>query len=360
MAATVSFGPDHAMLNRPVRVSLVVFPECDPSIIFGVFDTLWAAGRLSPLINSALPEIALFEPRLVGANSGPLQLFTGISIVLQDAVSDVPETDIVFVPNIMVRTDADLRALDRQLLIWIKAMHDRGAHIYASCGGSLVLAEAGLLKGHQATTHWCYVPLFRDQFPDVDLQPDRILVQTGDSHRVVCSGGASAWQDLALMMIAKRAGTEEAIRMSKLFLYQWHRDGQLPYSSMRQNVEHSDAVVLKCQTWLADNYDQDDVVAELIRHSGLPRRTFARRFRAATGYSPLEYVQALRIEEAKQVLETSTISVEEIAREIGYDDVASFRRLFRRLAGMSPGEYRRKFQLPHMDNGAGAPSARTQ
>ncbi|WP_342587993.1 GlxA family transcriptional regulator [Pseudorhodoplanes sinuspersici] len=349
-----------AMFNRPVRVSLVVFPECDPSIVFGVFDTLWAAGRLSSLFNNALPDVSLFEPRLVGAKAGPLQLVTGVSIVVQDAVSGVADTDIVFVPNIMVRTNADLRALDRDLLAWIKAMHDKGTHIYASCGGSLVLAEAGLLKGHQATTHWCYVPLFRDQFPDIDLQPDRILVRSGEGQRIVCSGGASAWQDLALMMIAKRAGTDEAIRMSKLFLYQWHRDGQLPYSSMRQNVEHGDAAVLKCQTWLAQHYDHDDVVAELIRHSGLPRRTFARRFRAATGYSPLEYVQALRIEEAKQILETTTIAVEDVAREVGYDDVASFRRLFRRLAGMSPGEYRRKFQLPLIDDGAGTGRGRTQ
>jgi transcriptional regulator GlxA family with amidase domain len=349
-----------AMLNRPVRVSLVVFPECDPSIVLGVFDTLWAAGRFSSLFNNAPPNEALFEPRLVGAKAGPLQLFTGVSIVLQDAVDDVPETDIVFVPNIMAMSDTDLRALDRRLLSWIKEMHDKGTHIYASCGGSLVLAEAGLLKGHQATTHWCYVPLFREQYPDVDLQPDRILVQTGEGQRIVCSGGASAWQDLALMVIAKRAGTEEAIRMSKLFLYQWHRDGQLPYSSMRQNVEHGDAAVLKCQSWLAQNYDHDDVVAELIRHSGLPRRTFARRFRAATGYSPLEYVQALRIEEAKQILETSAAAVEEVGREVGYDDVASFRRLFRRLAGMSPSEYRRKFQLPLFDDGEGAGPARTQ
>jgi transcriptional regulator GlxA family with amidase domain len=348
------------MLNRPVRVSLVVFPECDPSIIFGVFDTLWFAGRFSSVFNNAPPNEALFEPRLVGARAGPLQLCTGVTIVLQDAVDELPETDIVFVPNIMAMSDTHLRALDRRLLSWIKEMHDKSVPIYASCGGSLVLAEAGLLKGHQATTHWSYVPLFREQYPDVDLQPDRILVQSGEGQRIVCSGGASAWQDLALMIIAKRAGTEEAIRMSKMFLYQWHRDGQLPYSSMRQNVEHGDAAVLKCQTWLAQNYDHDDVVTKLICHSGLPRRTFARRFRAATGYSPLEYVQALRIEEAKQMLETSDIAVEEVGREVGYDDVASFRRLFRRLAGMSPGEYRRKFQLPLMDAGAGAGRARAQ
>lgn len=333
------------MSSHPIRVSLVVFPECDPSIVFGFFDTLFAAGRFSFLFGGG-PEKPLFEPRLVGAKAGPLPLVTGVSIVIQDSVDDVPETDVVFAPNIMVSTAADLRALDRKLLAWIRDMHRKGAHIYASCGGSLVLAEAGLLDGCQATTHWCYVPLFREQFPQVELQPDRILVQTGEGHRMVCSGGASAWQDLALMLIAKYAGPEEALRMSKLFLYQWHRDGQLPYTAMRQNVEHGDAAVLKCQHWLAQNYERDDVVSELVRLSGLPKRTFDRRFRAATGFSPLAYVQALRVEEAKQMLETSAAPVEKVGREVGYEDAASFRRLFRRLAGMSPGEYRRRFQLP--------------
>ena len=125
-------------------------------------------------------------------------------------------------------------------------------------------------------------------------------MQSGPGHSVVCSGGASSWQDLALLLIAKHGGTEEAIRISKLFLYQWHRDGQLPYASMIANVEHGDAVILRCQTWLAQNYERADIVAELVRRSGLPKRTFDRRFKAATGYSPLAYVQALRIEEAKQ------------------------------------------------------------
>ena len=139
---------------------------------------------------------------------------------------------------------------------------------------------------------------------------------------------------------------EEAIRISKLFLYQWHRDGQLPYASMIANVDHGDAAILHCQNWLAQNYERADIVAELVRRSGLPKRTFDRRFRAATGYSPLAYIQALRIEEAKQLLETTSRPVDAIAREVGYEDMASFRRLFRRLAGMTPGEYRRKFQLP--------------
>ncbi|WEX73956.1 helix-turn-helix domain-containing protein [Sinorhizobium numidicum] len=335
------------MSRKRVHVSLVVFPECDPSIIYGVFDTLWAAGRLWNSIKG-LPGEPLFEPRLVSAEPGPLELVTGVSIIPQDTIAEVTHTDIVFVPNVMVETAESLRALDRRLLEWIRRMHACGAQLYAACGGSLVLAEAGLLDGQQATTHWSYVPLFRRQYPNVALYADRILVQTGPGHSMICSGGASSWQDLTLLLIAKYGGTEEAIRISKLFLYQWHRDGQLPYASMIANVDHRDGVILRCQTWLAQNYERPDIVAELVRRSGLPKRTFDRRFRAATGYSPLAYVQALRIEEAKQLLETSSAPVEAVGREVGYEDSASFRRLFRRLAGMAPGDYRRKFHVPSL------------
>lgn len=349
MAAFVPLEPSQeetTMSTKPIHVSLVVFPECDPSIIYGVFDTLWAAGRFWNVSKGLPPGPPLFEPRLVSAEPGPLKLVTGVSIIPQDTIADVHRTDVVFVPNVMVDTAHSLRALDRRLLDWIVHMHEQDAQLYAACGGALVLAEAGLLDGHQATTHWSYAPLFRREFPNVALHEDRILVQSGAGHSMVCSGGASSWQDLALLIVAKYGGTEEAIRMSKLFLYQWHRDGQLPYASMIQNVDHGDAAILRCQTWIAQNYERPDIVAELVSQSGLPKRTFDRRFRAATGYSPLAYIQALRVEEAKQLLETSAMRAEAVGREVGYEDSASFRRLFRRLAGMPPGDYRRKFQVP--------------
>ena len=345
MAAIEPFEPNWSSM-KPIRVSLVVFPECDPSIIYGVFDTLWAAGRLWSAMIDGTPGTPLFEPRLVAAEAGPIQLITGVSIIPQDRIADVASTDIVFVPNVMVETPQNLRALDRRLLEWIKRMYAGGAQLYAACGGSLVLAEAGLLDGLQATTHWAYSPLFRGQYPKVALHEDRILVQSGPGHSVVCAGGASSWQDLALLLIARYGGTQEALRMSKIFLHQWHRDGQLPYASMIANVQHGDAVIMRCQSWLGENYNRADIVAALVRHSGLPKRTFDRRFRTATGYSPLAYVQTLRIEEAKQSLETGSAPVDAVAREVGYEDPASFRRLFLRLAGITPGDYRRKFQLP--------------
>jgi transcriptional regulator GlxA family with amidase domain len=341
------------MTAKPIRVSIVVFPQCDPSIIYGVFDTLWASGRLSEDLQ-APPGDPHFEPLLVSARKGPVELITGVKIIPQATIADMRSTDVVFVPNILVSTASDLRSLDRRLLEWIRKMHRRGASVYSACGGSLALAEAGLLEGRQATTHLSYVPLFRDQFPNVTLHPERILVQTGPAHCIVCAGGASSWQDLALLLIARHAGTEEAIRMSKFFLYQWHRDGQLPYASMVNNVKHGDAVIERCQQWVAQNYDRPEIVNELVRRSGLPKRSFDRRFRAATGYSPLAYVQALRIEEAKQLLETTAVPADGVGRKVGYSDPASFRRLFRRLVGMTPGDYRRKFQPPAIVRSAGA------
>ena len=333
------------MNQKRIHVSIPVFPECDPSIIYGVYDTLWAAGRIWDNMKGGTPN-GLFEPRVVGLENGPLELITGVSIIPQDTIKSVEKTDVVFVPNVFISSPQTPRSLNRQLINWIKRMHQQGAHLYAACGGTIVLAETGLLEGQEATTHWSYAPLFRKYYPNVTLRIERILVQTGSAQSLFCSGGASSWQDLALLLIAKHGGTEEAIRMSKLFLYQWHRDGQLPYASMIQNVNHGDAVIMHCQQWIAKHYDRQDIIAELVRESGLPKRSFDRRFRAATGYSPLSYVQTLRVEEAKQLLETSTVAVEQIGHEVGYEDAASFRRLFRKLTGMTPGEYRRNFQPP--------------
>ena len=346
MAGMEPIEPQAGDAERPpIEVSILVFPECDPSIIYGVYDTLWAAGTFWNAMEG-VPHKPLFRPRLVAAGAGPVRLYTDVTIIPHHAVDEIERTDIVFVPNVMVHSGEGLRGLDRRLLGWIRDMHARGAQLCASCGGALVLAEAGLLDGHAATTHWSYVKLFRQHFPAVDIHAERILTQSGPGQSLLCSGGSSSWQDLCLYLIARHGGIGEALRVSRIFLYQWHRDGQQPYASMVANVGHSDAAIRQCQAWLADHYPLPSVVGEAARLSGLPKRTFDRRFRAATGYAPLAYVQSLRIEEAKQMLETSQDSVEEIARQVGYEDTASFRRLFRRLVGMIPSEYRRKFQVP--------------
>jgi transcriptional regulator GlxA family with amidase domain len=334
------------MLRRPLRVHIPVFPECDPSIVFGVYDTLWGVGRMWSMLHGKAAAAGVFEPRLVGATVGTIDLVTGVSIVLQDSIHDIASTDIVFVPNVLVEDVAGIDRLDAQLIAWVDAMYTRGATVYAACGGSIVLARAGLLDGLETTTHWGYAPLMRHAFPEVTVREDRIIVQSGAGHRIVCCGGASSWQDLCLFLIARHAGSDEALRISKIFLYQWHREGQLPFSSFVQNSSHDDLVIKRIQDWLAVNYRRHDAVAGLAEMAGLSKRTFDRRFRRATGHSPLEYVQLLRIEEAKHQFETTDHSVEAVGLEVGYEDTRYFRTLFKRLTGMQPGAYRRKFGWP--------------
>ncbi|MFD2264183.1 GlxA family transcriptional regulator [Lacibacterium aquatile] len=337
--------PNEPNPGAPLRVAIAVFAECDPSVIYGIFDTLWAAG-VQWQASEPLTGGTLFKPQLVAATLDPIRLVTGVSILPQLTVEEMGQADIVIVPNVLVETPDDVRALDRRMIDWIVEMYRGGAQLYASCGGALVLAEAGLLENRAATTHWLYAPLLREEFPSVDVQPEKLMVQSGPGHSITCAGGASSWQDMALYLIARHGSVAEAIRISKIFLYQWHRDGQLPYASMVANVRHGDAVIVQAQEKAALGYERKDILAEIVAASGLSQRTFDRRFRAATGYSPLAYLQALRIEEAKQMLETGDLPVDTIAAQVGYEDLASFRRLFGRLTGMPPGAYRRKFNIP--------------
>jgi transcriptional regulator GlxA family with amidase domain len=148
--------------------------------------------------------------------------------------------------------------------------------------------------------------------------------------------------DLVLYVVGKFAGPEEAMRLAKVQMYDWHHNGQNPYSRLTTRPQTSDKQIHVCQEWLADHYRDTDPVVEMIRQSGLSRRTFGRRFQTATGHAPLEYVQRVRIEEAKQLLETECHSVEQIAAEVGYSDAVSFRRLFKRMVGETPTAYRRR------------------
>ena len=211
------------------------------------------------------------------------------------------------------------------------------------CSGSLILAEAGLLDGIESTAHWAYRDMFRQHYPKVRLRPDLVICYSALEQRILTAGSVTSWQDLASCLIALLCGQDEAIRTAKIFLLASRDDGQLPFAVATPPKQSEDAVIADCQTWIAENYATANPVAAMTDRAQLIPRTFARRFRAATGYHPMDYVHALRVEEAKQFLETTEDSVEAIGREVGYEDPSSFRRLFKRKAGLTPAAYRRKF-----------------
>jgi transcriptional regulator GlxA family with amidase domain len=225
---------------------------------------------------------------------------------------------------------------------WLRERHAAGATVCSICTGAVVLAEAGLLDGEIATTHWSAVPLVARHYPRVRLEPGRILAPAR-GERVITSGGASSWEDLALFLIARVAGGPEAVRIAKIFLFGDRSEGQLLYAGARRPRRHDDAAVAGAQAWIGAHYATANPVAQMVARSGLPERSFKRRFRAATGYAPTEYVQTLRIEEAKQMLETGDLATDAVAFEVGYEDPAFFRRLFKRATGVTPARYRQRF-----------------
>ena len=227
---------------------------------------------------------------------------------------------------------------------WLRRMHEAGATVCSVCTGSLLLADAGILDGRQATTHWAYADTFRRCFPQVDLQAERLFVPGNADRTVLTTGGPATWEELALYLIAYYAGEAAAIQASKVFLLGDKGEGQMIYAALFHPRRHEDAVIADAQSWLADNYALASPVSQLVARSGLTERTFKRRFKQATGYTPIDYIQTLRIEEAKQLLEGTDRAIDDVGAAVGYEDPTFFRRLFKRSAGVTPSRYRQRFQ----------------
>jgi transcriptional regulator GlxA family with amidase domain len=186
--------------------------------------------------------------------------------------------------------------------------------------------------------------LFRRRYPRVKFRPDPTLAFADPAGRIVTAGGTTSWHDLALHIIARHASPGEALRIAKVYLLKLHGEGQLPYRSLLRGHPHSDAAVRRCQASLEARFREADALPVAVAASGLPERTLKRRFRNATGTTPIDYLQNLRIEEAKRLLEATNVPVENIGFEVGYEDASFVRRLFKRKTGLTAGAYRRMFQ----------------
>ena len=336
--------------NHSLRVAILALPEITGSGIFGMYDLFAHVNTLPRLDGRSTAECRRVEVAIVAPRRDMLRSGTGLAIVPDSPIADAGDVDLVCVPNLDVPTREPLEPyFPRDVLDWLRARYASGATVASACSGSMLLAEAGLLDGAEATTHCYYAPLFRQRYPRVTLKADKILVVSGADRRIITGGGASTWNDLALYLIARLCGGEAAVQIAKLFVLNWHPEGQRPYAtSMLTQLQHSDAIVRRAQEWLTHNYVCRNPVGDVVAEAGLPERTFKRRFKSATGFALLEYVQSLRLEAAAELLESSDQPMEEIAYRVGYEDITFFRRLFRRRKGVTPAEYRRQFRAIHL------------
>jgi transcriptional regulator GlxA family with amidase domain len=256
------------------------------------------------------------------------------------SIDQIARTDLVLIPGFLFTLKDALPAFGAYGP-WLRQQHARGAVVASMCTAAFMLAEAGMLHGIRATTHWAFADLFRRRYADVCLEDTQIICE---DNRVVTSGGASAAMDLLLHLVRRFASLELAQKCGKYLLVDSVRSEQSVYVMWSLPKNHGDVDILQVQNWLEQHFDQPLLIDEVARQFGFGVRNFKRRFKDATGYTPITYLQTLRLEKAKQLLETTRMTQDSITYAVGYEDGNSFRRLFRQRVGLLPAAYRKKFQ----------------
>lgn len=323
-----------------IHVSLVLIPEVTASTLMSVYDVF----SLYPgIVRAENP----FSVTMVGDTLTPVATASSIRFSAEATYKDISSTDIIIVPALILPEGGWQSGKYPQLVDWLKIQYQRGAILCSTCSGIFPLLETGLLNGLPVTCHWAYAQALRRHFPEADIRIEKTLIITGDDHRLIMSGASASWHDLVLYLINHFAGPTAASAVAKFCLLNWHPEGQAPYARFHEDIQHGDAAIVKAQAWIQQHWAKSNPIEEMVSVSGLAERSFKRRFKNATGLSAMDYIQRIRIEHAKQLLENSVIPVDEIAARIGYEDAAFFRKLFKRITTLTPSGYRMKFRTPY-------------
>jgi len=328
----------------PIDVIIIAVRETAGSALYGMVDVLLAAGNIWQTLVGTDSVDTLFRVRILSQTSEPFICGNGIPVNPELSVEQDPGAQIVILPELWLGPDEHLKGRYPKLMDWIRRQHEAGASIYSACSGAVMLAETGLLNECEATSHWGYQDLFRKYYPKVRFRPEPNLAFADPAGQIVTAGGTTSWHDLAIHIISRHCSPGEALRIAKVYLLKWHGEGQLPYETLVRNNPHADSVVRNCENWLAEHYQERAAIQRVVEQSNVPERTLKRRFKIATGSSLMEHLQNLRVEEAKLLLESRELPVDEISFVVGYEDPSFFRRLFKRRTGLTPSQYRRMFK----------------
>lgn len=345
MTATTE-DEDQQLTPQNLRVALPVFSGVSAATVMGFYDVLSCAGRAWQAMTGQETPPRLIEPVLVGGRCGEATCANGASVNVARVFESAQEFDLAIVSSILLPPQVVAEGLDPRFLSWLKAIHRQGCAMASVCSGSLALAEAGLLEGLEATTHWAYAGWFKERYPRVTLRAERLLVDNPVEPRIVTAGGGSSWHDLALHIVERYISTEVAAQTARVFLMHWHKDQQTLFACLTPQIASTDGAVARAQQWMRRHFGEPDVIETAAESSGLNKRTYQRRFRQATGLTPTQHLQLVRVERAKEILQTTTKPVTEVGWAVGYEDAVSFRRVFKELNGIGPGEFRRRFLRP--------------
>lgn len=320
--------------KNTIEIGLIVYEKAQIAAILGLTDLFTIASKIATKRQDTtdLPlQISHWE--IKGAKQQPTCTF------LSSPNSSGKLAAVIIPPTLEEPIKPQVAA---PWIEWLKEQHSTGVILSSVCAGAFLLGETGLLSKRKATTHWGYVAQFENRFPDVELDVDRIIIEDGD---IVTAGGAMAWTDLGLRMVDRFLGSQVMNETARALLIDPSRREQCYYSAFSPNLTHGDPAILKVQHWLQKTEAQDIDLSTLANCAQLEERTFLRRFHKATGMTSTEYCQRLRIGSAKDFLQFSLSAVEQIAWKVGYSDVSAFRKIFKRIVGLTPSEYRRRFNM---------------
>jgi len=281
----------------------------------------------------------LFKIELAGI-SKKIEFYNGLFTVNPHThISKIPKTDLIIIPSLNHNYQETVK--ENQLLIeWIKRQYDHGAEIASICTGAFLLASSGLLDGKTCSTHWSAADNLRTMFPKINVQTDKLIT---DENGIYTNGGAYSFLNLIIYLVEKCFDRQTAIFCSKVFQIEMDRQSQSAFIIFKGQKSHDDEVVKKAQSYIEDHIDEKISVGHLSLKLAVGRRNFDRRFIKATGNTPIEYSQRVKIESAKKAFETTRKTINEVMYDVGYSDIKAFREVFRKITGMSPLEYRSKY-----------------
>ncbi|WP_448552921.1 GlxA family transcriptional regulator [Thalassotalea montiporae] len=322
-----------------ITVTILAFDYVLASALTGINDLFNLAG-VSWNKYHQLPVDKRFQVRIASWQKKPIYTMNDVIISPHCAISDTIESDIFLVPSIAGDIDKTL-AQNPELIAFLRHLKGSDAIIGSNSTGSFFLAEAGLLDGKSATTHWASAEQFSQCYPNVSLNSEQHITHDGN---ILCDSGGMAWFDLGLYLIELFCEHETAQGTARSFVLETGRTAQLTYSPLIAKKYHNDKTVKAVQEWLESHYSQTIAISEVSQQFGVSNRTLIRRFKEAAKITPSEYLQAIRIDAASKLLVQSNQHIDEITHAVGYSDISSFTKLFKRKTGLSPSNYRARYK----------------
>ncbi|WP_277976207.1 GlxA family transcriptional regulator [Pantoea endophytica] len=315
------------------EIGLVLYPDCQLAAIYGLTDMFRIAAEWAENISGEERK------RTIRVSHWQIDAHSDQMVCVWDSHPDTPHrlSHVIAPPSLVVPAKMVPMKVPAN---WMSGLYDAGVTLCSVCAGAFVLAETGLIDHRRATTHWAFAQTLSERFPQVEVAVENMVIDDGD---IITAGGILAWTDLGLTLIEKVLGTGTMLATSRFLLIDPPRREQSTYSAFIPNFDHGDSQILRAQHHLHAHVAEQHSIESMSALASMTPRTFLRHFQKATGLRPTDYLQQVRIMKARDALELSNRSVDQIAWEIGYSDPSAFRKIFRKLTGVTPGQYRQRF-----------------